>query len=152
MKKGCLLDILFDPQDQSQNIGGRPLKFTAGDAFGKTERLEKSAVGTVMFRHVSHVTGHQDVDLGPHPVGVVFQQGEFRTSGFAHPPVGDDTAVKVPFTPQDGGDKVIVVVAPDAVDFVVTGDTATAKIEYGKKTKKRIFKFDAENAIIEGAK
>ncbi len=38
------------------------------------------------------------------------------------------------------------------VDFVVTGDTATAKIEYGKKTKKRVFKFDAENAIIEGAK
>ena len=38
------------------------------------------------------------------------------------------------------------------VDFVVNGEnTALATIEYGKKTVKRTFTFDENNAIIEGA-
>ena len=53
-------------------------------------------------------------------VRVVFNRGELGTYGFSHPPVGYYRAVVSPFFSQDYGYRIVVVMTPHAVDFVVT--------------------------------
>ena len=104
---------------QIYNVCGSPNELSFCDAFWLAKRFEQGAVGLVFLCHVSHVSRHQHVYLGAHAVSVVAKRWELRAFRLSHPPVGDHAAAVAPLAAKDRSDKVVVVVAPEAVDLVV---------------------------------
>ena len=65
--------------------------------------------------------GHQHVHLCAHAVGVVAYVGKVRVLAGTHPPVGHHIALIAPLAAEDARDQIVLVVRPDAVDFVIGG-------------------------------
>ena len=95
-----------------------PKGYAVRQAVGFKQRSVRLAVGNTV------AAGHKQINLGTDSVCLVAHIGELGALGFFHPPVGHNRAVIAPFSTQNGGAKVVIIMAVNAVNLVVGGHYA----------------------------